>query len=382
MLLTEYGIRTTDDEISDTHYKMKRTAIFLVVFLLLCFLSSPYLSLVCSERLRDHTYREILMHVVAVRKTRGINSPLERARKLFYFCFKNNIQNPGDLAPYDDKALGYLINGAVYCDYVADILAVLCAHSQMPARYCMLMDKDGVSPHTVTEALIDKKWRIFDAADGYYYTLGNGELAALEDLSRNPDLIFQSKRLLKIKEKDPSAYSAKCAWYANIFPVPHAPQRSKSKTKRITIFDRVGILYYDIFGMKFLRPYQDAYLSLKTRDMEPVEALYYLARNYQLTGRLDEAIVLYNEFLRSFAGLKGREKALIFLSFIYMDELGDLGKAIVTLSPLAVDPRNIYAKYALYYTGACYQALGDSVKAQEYFDNSGIAVYLDPELAN
>ena len=346
------------------------------------FLASPLLSLVFPERLRDHTYREIIMHVVSVRQTRGINSPLERARKLFYFSNKYTIQNPGDLTPYDDKALGYLINGAVYCDYVADILAVLCAHSGMPARYCMLMDKDGVSPHTVTEVMIDKQWRIFDAADGYYYTLKNGELATLEDLSRNPDLIFQSKRLLKIKEKNPDAYSAKLAWYANIFPVPHSPQRSKSKTKRITIFDKVGILYYDIFGMKFLRPYQNAYLGFKTRSMEPVEALYYTARNYQLAGRQVEAIALYNEFISSFAGLKGSEKARIFLSFIYMDELGDLGKAIATLVPLTVEPRNIYAKYAFYYTGVCYSALGDSSRAQQYFDKSGIAAYLDPALAN
>ena len=70
------------------------------------FLASPLLSLVFPERLRDHTYREIIMHVVSVRQTRGINSPLERARKLFYFSNKYTIQNPGDLTPYDDKALG------------------------------------------------------------------------------------------------------------------------------------------------------------------------------------------------------------------------------------------------------------------------------------
>ena len=348
----------------------------------MCFLSSPFLSLILPVSLRDHTYRETLMHIVAARQTCHIKSPLERARKLFYFCFKNTIQNPGDLSPYDDKALGYLINGAVYCDYVADILATLCAHSGMPARYCMLMDLDGVSPHTVTEVLIDKRWRIFDAAEGYYYTLGNGGIATLEDLSDNPTLIFQSKRLLKIKELRPSEYAAKCAWYAKIFPVPHAPQRSKSKTNRVTIFDRVGILYYEIFGMNFLRPYQDAYLSLKTRDMEPVEALYYMARNYQLAGRQVEAIAQYDEFTRSFAGLKGKEKALIFLSFINSDELGDFRNAIAILSSLAGEPNNIYAKYALYYTGACYQALGESARAREYFDKSGAAVYLDPELCN
>lgn len=393
---------------------MKKVFIFFAIFLLLCFLSSPFVSLILPVSLRDHTYREIIMHVIAKEHTRSARKSEDIARKLFYFSSQHTFQNPGNLRPYDDKAPGYLINGAVYCDYAADILAALCAQRGIPARYCMLMNKDGVSPHTVAEIFLDGAWRVFDPAEIYYYTRADAKLAALDDLSNDPGLIFKHKRMLKIKELRPREYADKCAWYKSIFPVPQAPQRSKSKTKRISVFDRVGFLYYDIFGKNFLRAYQDAYLKCRggfsrpaprgeggispefpvrlagqTRPYSPegteadkAQALYYTARSYQLTKRTDEAIRAYDQLLRLAPDAELADKARIFYSFIYMDDRADYPRAINILSALVDQPQNIYAKYALYYTGACYKKMGDSFKAREYFDASGIAVYLDPELAN
>lgn len=355
---------------------MKKLLIFLFIFIIASFLSAPFFSLILKASLRDHTYRAIIMHVIAQEETRGIKSDLEITKKLFYYTAKHTLLNPGDLLPYEDKELGYLINGLVYCDYAADILATLCAHKGIPARYAMLMDKDGVSPHTITEVFLDGKWRIFDPAEISYYRTKSGELATLEDLSEDPDLILENKRMQKIYPAGlPDVYK-------KMFPLPLPPQRSASKIKRVTPFDRIGFFYYALWGERFLRPYQDLYLRIKTAKMEGAERLYYLARNYQLVHRTDEAIEKYNGLLKTYPEGKYASRAALFLAFIYMDQKNDYLKAIEVLESLIDRPESIYERYALYYIGKCYQVLGENSKAQQYFDLSGLFIKLDPSLAN
>jgi len=361
---------------------MKRLFLFVLIVFALPLLLSPFTSLILTNSLRDHSYREIIMHVVALKETKGLKSNTEITKRLFLFTSKNTLLNPGDLLPYEEKALGYLINGLVYCDYAADILATLCAHKGIPSRYCMLKDKDGVSPHTATEVFLNGKWRFFDAAEICYYTMQSGELATLEDLSGNPDLILGHRRMQKIKEASADEYKGKSDWYRRMFPVLQEPQRSKSKMRRITPFDRIGFFYYSVFKAGFLRIYQDAYLSIKTRGMDTEEKIYYLARNYQLVHRTDESVKAYNDLIRLYPQGQYADKTILFLAFIYMDQKGDYLKAIDILQPLVHRPKLIYKKYALYYIGKCYQALNRNQEAKEYFDQSGLFVKLDPSLAN
>lgn len=361
---------------------MRKLLLFVLIVLALSLLLSPFISLILTGSLRDHSYREIIMHVIASQETKGLKSRTEIAKELFLFTSKNTLLNPGDLLPYEEKALGYLINGLVYCDYAADIFATLCAHKGIPARYCMLKDKDGISPHTVTEVFLEGKWRVFDAAEICYYITQSGELATLQDLSENPDLVLEHKRLRRIKETLPGEYKGKSDWYKRMFPVPFQPQRSKSKIKRITLFDRIGFFYYSIFGERFLRIYQDSYLNIKTKGMDTEERLYYLARNYQLVYRTDEAINMYNDLIRLYPQGEYADKAILFLAFIYMDQKMDYPKAIDILQPLAQRPKLIYEKYALYYIGKCLQALNRNQESQRYFDQSTLFIKLDPSLAN
>lgn len=354
----------------------KKIISFLSLLILTSFLLAPFTSLILSNSLREHAYREIMMHVIAQEETKGLKSGLEIAKRLFYYTAKNTLLNPGDLLPYNEKSLGYLINGLVYCDYAADILATLCAHKGIPARYAMLMDKDGVSPHTITEIFLDGKWRVFDPAEICYYTTKSGKLATLEDLSENSDLILENKRMQKIYPTGlPDVYK-------RMFPLPLPPQRSASKVKRITPFDKLGFFYYAVFGKRFLRPYQDLYLRIKTAKMQEEQKLYYLARNYQLVHRTDQAIEQYNDLLKAYPEGKHASRAALFLSFIYMDQKNNYLKAIEVLQSLIDRPENIYEKYALYYVGKCYQLSGDNFKAQQYFDLSGLFIKLDPSLAN
>lgn len=352
---------------------MKRVWLILTSVILMSFLFSPFISLVLPDSLRDHTYRKIIMHVIALEETKGLKSKIDIAKRLFYYTAKNTLFNPTGVLSYEEKALGYLENGLVYCDYGADILAMLCAHKGIHARYCMLKDKDGISPHTVTEILLDGKWRVFDPTEICYYTTSSGELATLRDLSEHPDLISKNKRMQKIGVSEV---------YKRMFPVPYEPQRSSSKIKRITVFDRVSFFYYALFGKKFLQIYQDSYLKIKTKNMDRREKLYRLARDYHLVHRTEEAILGYNDFIKLYPEGLYSNRAVLFLAFVYMDQKNDYLKAIEILQSLVNRPEDVYEKYALYYIGKCYELLDKHQAAQEYFDRSGLFVRLEPSLAN
>jgi len=362
---------------------MKRVLLLFFLFIFLAIFLAPFTSLVLSGSLRDHTYRELIMHVIAVQETRGLSSKSDIAKKLFYYTAKNTLLNPGDVLPYEEKDLGYLINGLVFCDYQADILANLCAQRGIPARYCMLKDKTGVSPHTLTEIFLDGKWRVFDPAQICYYSTATGELATLQDLSQNPDLIFQHKRMQKIKEDSSDTYASLVSVYKKMFPLPQPPQRSSSKIKRISVFDRIGFIYYALGGENFLRTYQDLYLKIRTKNMTPQQKIYYLARNYQLVQRLAEATAAYHSLIRDYPDSSYFNRAVIFLSFIYSDQKKDYRHAIKTLSLLLKEPRNTpYQKYAWYYIGKSYMSLGRNAEAKAYLEKSGLFDQIDPSLAN
>lgn len=278
------------------------------------------------------------MHVIASHETKSIKSSIDCARKLLFYTTKYTLLNPGDIVSYDGKALDYLVNGLVYCDYQADILATLSAHQGIQARYCMLMDKDGVSPHTVAEISVDGKWGVFDVAENCYYTNISGTPASIQDLSDNPNLIFGNRRWQEIRKQSEEWFNDKVTYFKRMFPLMMPPERSSSKIKRITIFDRIGFIYYAALGNVFLRPYQDYYLKIKTKNMDGLEKLYYYARNYQLVYRSDDSIGAYNKLIKAYQGTPYFNKSVIFLAFVYMDQKKDYSAAIKTLSLLVDGP--------------------------------------------
>lgn len=361
---------------------MKKTLLLIALFVIALFLLTPAVSLVLTRGIREHSYRNLMLHVIAAKESKSERSKPGAARKIMFYTARNTLLNPGDVLPYDGKALDYLINGLVYCDYQADIFASLCAQKGIHARYCMLMDKNGVSPHTVAEAKLAGKWMVFDIAEGCLYADQSLAKAELQDLSKNPGIIFNNKRWLKLKNISEEAYNNKVNYYSRMFPVPYPPQRSASKLKKITVFDRIIAIHYDIFGSAFLRAYQNYYLEHKVKNMEPAEKLYYYARNYQLAYRNDEAIQAYNQLLANYKNTPYFNRSVIFLALTLMDQKQDYARAIKALSLHLNGLGGPYEKYALYYTGQCYGSIGEPDRASRYINESGMSVALDPELAN
>lgn len=360
---------------------MKKVGAIILLLLISVLLLSPVISLFISDSLRDHTYGQIIMHVIALKEVGFIKDPQDIAKKLFRYTVSNTIVNPGDLIPYEDKALGYLINSYVFCDYAAEIFTNLCAQKGLNARYCMLLDENGVSFHTIAEVEINNRWLVFDPTEGNFYTNTNGQLATLEELSDNPSIAFNHKRISCFRVNGMERYNSLLASYKKMFPLVSAPKHSSSKKKKIMPPDRVGFFYYSIFKNRFLRPYQDTYLRRKTSKMDEEQRIYYIARNYHLVHRNIEAARLYNKLLTTFSGGRYFERAAFYLGLLYLEQEKDFRKALETFS-LLYERGALLKNYALYYIGKCYGLLGLPEKAEDYVKSSGIFCQIDPSLAN
>jgi hypothetical protein len=256
--------------------KVYRKIFIIAPIVIICLiLASPWISLILSEKYRDHTYYFLTYKIIADKETQGLTDNKDITIALFNYVRKS-IFTPAGLTPYDAKPIIYLINGTGYCDYVAQVYTILLAQKDIPARYAFLMDKDGISPHAMAEVYLDGKWRIIDASCGLIF-LRNTGFATLDELSNNPGLILNHNKLLAIKNRDINEFNSITEWYNRMFPVPSQPQRSSPKTKRITLFDRITTFYWLVFKDNFARNYQDLYLKLKTASMkDPREKLFLL----------------------------------------------------------------------------------------------------------
>mgnify|MGYP001574001548 CR=1 FL=1 len=199
----------------------------------------------------------------------------------------------------------------------------------------MLLDNTGVSRHTISEVYFHNRWVVFDPSEYTFFKLPNGEYATLDDLSRNPQIIFKHPAFKNLEENE---YRSRMAWYSTLFPIPMPPKRSNSFIEDISIFDRVVDLYYFFWGSNFANVYQDAYLKNKLLSFkEPDYRLFYAARNYSLYGRRNLAIDAHTKLINDFPDSKYRDDSLFFLSLLYADADKDYRKSVSVLNKLLIE---------------------------------------------
>lgn len=309
-----------------------------IIILFLVFILSPFISLfLLPDKFLDHSYRLLSDRVIADRETVGLNSKEEIILKLFAFTH-NHIFLPKGATPYAGKPLDYLIKAIGWCDYQAKVFNVLLSEKGIPSRYAMLMDKDGVSRHTISEVYFHNRWAVFDPLEYTCFKLANGEYATLDDLSQNPEIIFVHPKLKYIEATNKNEFEAKKSWYKSMFPLPMEPVRSAVFLKRITIFDRILDLYAFLFGRLFTYTYQDIYLKKKLPSFKEIDyRLFYAARNYKFYGRRDLAINTYLKIIKDFPDSKYCDDSIFFLALLYADLDGDYKMARTVLNKLILN---------------------------------------------
>ena len=139
------------------------------------------------------------------------------------------------------------------------------------------------------------------------------------------------------------------------------PQRSDDFLKDKNPFDVEVGLCVKLFGTAFANWYQDRFLEHRLATMEdPIERLWYAARNYQLYRRLAKAEQLYRQLLNLDATERYRERTTLFLArLLIKQERFEEGTALLE-AYLREHPDKPWARYHL---GLCYEGVGQTADA-------------------
>lgn len=351
--------------------------IIIIIFLLL--MLSPFISLVLPGKLTNRTYYRLIYHVIVDKETLGCHTDEAKALKLLQYVSNHEFaQN----TPYECKPAESLIYGEAYCDFQARTLNALLGIAGVPCRYAMLLDKDGISPHTVNEVFLDKKWCVFATLMNIVFRDNSGNMVSLEELSGNPDLIFNNKKLIALKEHNKPEYDERVAWYSRMFPMPASPRRSTPIIYQSHIFDYIVDAYFKIFKYNFFNLYQDLYLKLnKNQAKEKDSSLFFMARNYHLCYRYALALKYYEALLKEYPQSKYIEDAVFFCGMLYFD-IKNFHKAIEFFN-LVLDIYPKWKYFAYYYLGRTYNFMGNnqaSLAAYNNIDISKLSVEILEEL--
>lgn len=347
---------------------LKVIFIALIVILSL-FLLSPFISLILPQKLTNRTYYRLLYSVIVDKETSGNISDEEKILKLFNYVVRHEFAQG---SPYECKPAESLIYGQAYCDFQARTLNSLLGITGIKSRYAMLLDKDGISPHTLNEVFIDGKWCVFDTTMNIIFTDGKGNKVTLEQMSADPGLIINNKKLIALKGYRVESYENLVKLYSRMFPMPLQPRRSTPNVYQVHIFDRITDLYFKAFKYNFFNFYQDLYLKLKTVNLVKEDTrLFFLARNYHLAYRNKLAQNYYNRLLEKYPNSILAEDTIFFYG-MFSFENKNYNKAADFFNIILVKFPRKWENPAYYYLGFIYEAAEDKKSSLLSFCNTDI----------
>ncbi|MBI3320649.1 MAG: hypothetical protein HYZ91_00070 [Candidatus Omnitrophica bacterium] len=345
---------------------MKRRGITLAVggsVLLIGLLLAPVLVLWLPGSWKYHVYHEISFQVLARNELSEARTPEEVVRKAIDFTRRNIWVFP-DSQPYSAKSFEYLVNGIGWCDYQAKVLCCLLAARGLHARYAFLIDRDGVSPHTVAEVYLHGAWRAVDPLFSLIFAKETGEWATLEELT--PDFIESLPDMVLLGTANPDIHAHILELAKRTFPLPRPPHRSDDFLKEKHPFDGLADAYVAFCGKRFAEWYQDQFLRRHLATIQdPNERLWQEARNYQLYRRFTRAEPLYRALLARELTHTRREQTTLFLSRLLRREARFWEAREVLEAFLQESPQTPWVQFQL---ALCYEGLHDTSQAIAHYE--------------
>jgi len=332
-------------------------------------LISPFVSLLLPEKLTNRTYYRLLYHVIADKETAGSRSEEEKALRLFQYVVDHEFLQG---TPYSCKPAESLLYGEAWCDFQSRTLNALLGVIGIPCRYAMLLDKEGNSPHTLNEIFLRKKWAVFDPSMNTIFEDDKGNRLSLQEMSDNPLLAQNNKKLVALKEYDRSEYNRISGFYSVVFPMRLAPRRSTPTLYQTHILDYMLDIYFKLFKYGFSNFYQDLYLKVKKGNLEKDDfRLFYLGRSYHLFYRKDAALKLYNTLLEKYPASDYAQDAIFFCGLLYFDTKNFSGAARYFKLILEKYPGK-WKNAAYYCLGRTYELMNDKENSLRAYRNADI----------
>lgn len=335
----------------------------------LILLLSPFIALILPGKVANHAYYRLFYHLIAEKEVENCLSDKDKAIALFNYVLDHQFMQ-GE--PRKSKPIESLIFAEAYCDFQARTLNSILGIINIPARYAMLFDKDGSSPHTLNEIKLDGKWGVFDLFMNVVFTDKQKDNLSLKDLSDNPNLILEQEKFLDLKAYDAQTFDYWMKWYSRMFPMPIKPERSKSRMQQAHIFDYITDAYYSVFGTKFFNFYQNIYLKFKKDYSEGEDfKLFYKARSYHLAYRGNLALENYRNLLKEYPQSKYQEDTVFFLGKLYLD-LAQYPESIKQFNLILEKYGRKWKDAAYYYLGQAYSLKGDKEASLKAFFNTNV----------
>jgi hypothetical protein len=332
-------------------------------------LFSPVISLILSEKLTNRTYYRLLYHVIVDKETAACHDDGCKAAHLFQYVVERQFPQG---TPYECKPAESLIYGEAYCDFQAKTLNALLGIAGIPSRYAMLLDKDGISPHTLNEVFLGKQWCVFDPSTNIIFEDSKGNKVSLEQMSNNPELIYNTRKIMALKEYDKNEYNNFVLWFSRMFPLTAEPRRSTPTLFQSHLFDYITDVYFKIFRYNFFNFYQDLYLKFKKSYCgEKDFRLFFMARNYHLAYRRDLALRYYNDLLREYPQSKYIEDTIFFCGIVYFEKK-NISQAIELFKNILDKHSPRWRSASYYYLGRSYDLSGNKEESIKAYQNAGI----------
>jgi len=320
--------------------------------------ASPFIALCLPHPLRYHVYRKLSFRVIAEHIFANATTPEEVTQAATNYI-NRHLWLFGGSRPYSGKPLDYLIEGVGWCDYAAKVFCKLLAARGLHARYAFLKDRDGVSPHTIAEVYVDGKWRAVDPFFNFRYVTDDGSWLAMEEVSSEQLEAFPAVRL--IKTANPGTFNNIAEIARRTLPLPMPPQRSDDFLQDQNLFDGIAALYFKCFGLRFAYWYQDRFLERELAVIDdPLERLWYTARNYHLYRRLHQAEPLYRQLLAQDVNGRYRDRTTLFLSRLLIGTKR-FEEASALLEQFVQEKPDI--PWGHFHLGLCYESVGESAQA-------------------
>ncbi|MFC1804532.1 transglutaminase domain-containing protein [Candidatus Omnitrophota bacterium] len=350
---------------------MKRASrVILAVFIIAAggLALSPLISLALPERLTKHTYYRLAYNLIADQETSGCEGEEAKARKLFQYVIDHEFVRG---QPLKAKPFESLIYAQGYCDFQARTLNALLASAGIKSRYAMLLDEDGISPHTLNEVFLDGRWCVFDLLMNIVFEDGQGNKLSLKQLSDHPGLIPAQAKLVALESYDRGQFERFKNWYFSMLPMPALPRRSTPLLLQSHILDRISDAYFRILKRRFFDFYQDLYLRLKNNFPQEDLRFFIKARNYHLAYRYDLALSSYNALIKGFPESKYAVDARFFLGVLYFDT-GLFSKSAVFFRDLIKGYPQQWGSAGYYYLAKVYAAMGKEEESLKAYSNADI----------
>lgn len=259
--------------------RRQRRAVYLVAFavLLAGAIATAYV-------LRGPLYRQLLLAQVAIQAASPNLSAEDEALSVLRHI--KSVAGEYPKSVIDDDPAGTLIRGWAYCDGAANAFAQVGLRRGMEVRLVSLWDENEFSPHTVAEVMIDGKWRVFDLLEGTVSYTDDGELATSQDIAA--------------RRAEPTAQWINPEWFGNtqLFWQEEnggfKPYLRKGVWATARVLARaVGAPLQDLYLLSRPPVYRDVDGELWDDWTDSGARHFWLARNYHLFGRSDDALHAY-----------------------------------------------------------------------------------------